>query len=417
MRPTVNDPVALASALKAFLKRDIAEHLLASSLPNDVDPLTVLNPTANTLGYLYILTARLDHAGAGLALLPQIVAFCEGCTPGPLAFVPERVNIFASKLIKQQNIVEVLPALATFVQRYPWNRDIFTATHTVLLHACVMTRNYHVALPVLAHPVSQVDKGIYPFNYIDNLLYHYYAGFIFISLRRWAEAEEYLEMVVAAPITTTPSAIQVEAMKKLALVHLIRHGTLKPMPRYVPQLFTKMIRQSPYGQLIKAYPAGNLVQIIEKETKAFLQDYNLGLVREVLENAPRWKLRTLTKTYLTLSLAEIGKEIGMEDASALRRLVEDMIKVGEITATLDKDTLTFIDEKPIFSPADVEKALAEAQMQCKRLAALDQQIGRSKEFLQKALKDRDTGGGMAWAGHGADESDLMWAEELGGDFV
>ena len=52
---TINDPAVLASALKTFLKRDVAEHLLASSLPNDVDPLSVLNPNANTLGYLYIL--------------------------------------------------------------------------------------------------------------------------------------------------------------------------------------------------------------------------------------------------------------------------------------------------------------------------------------------------------------------------
>lgn len=195
----------------------------------------------------------------------------------------------------------------------------------MFLHACVMTRNYHLALPVLARPVSMVEKSIYPFNYVDNLLYHYFGAFTFISLRRWAEAEEYLEMVVAAPITTTPSAIQVEAMKKLALVQLIRHGTLKAMPRYVPQVFNKMIRQSSYGQLAKAYPGGNLVQIIEKETKIFLQDYNLGLVREVLENAPRWKLRTLTKTYLTLSLAEIAKEIGMDVGPALRTLVEDMV--------------------------------------------------------------------------------------------
>lgn len=52
---SVTDHRELASLLKQFLKRDIAEQLLASALQNDVDPLTLLAPDTNSLGYLYIL--------------------------------------------------------------------------------------------------------------------------------------------------------------------------------------------------------------------------------------------------------------------------------------------------------------------------------------------------------------------------
>lgn len=38
-------------------------------------------------------------------------------------------------------------------------------------------------------------------------------------------------------------------------------------------------------------------------------------------------------------------------------------------------------------------------------------IGRSREFLQKALKDRDTGGGAAGWGGAADD-EMMWAEDI-----
>lgn len=175
--------------------------------------------------------------------------------------------------------------------------------------------------------MAQIDKSIYPITYLDNLLYHYYGAFIFISLKSWPEAEEYLEMVVSAPLSSSvPSAIQLEAMKKLSLVQLIRYGSLKNLPKYVPQLFSKAVKQSPYGTLAKVYPSGQVQQVVEKDTKTWQADYNLGLVREVLENAPRWKLRTLTKTYLTLSLAEIGKEIGLEHPETLRSLVEDMVR-------------------------------------------------------------------------------------------
>ncbi|KAG8832576.1 hypothetical protein FRC17_001087 [Serendipita sp. 399] len=413
---TVTDSAVLANALKGFLKRDVAEHLLASALPDDVDPLAILNPTTNTLGYLYILTARLEQPGAAIPLLPQIYAFCGGCSSTPLAFVPERVQTFVARLTRQPNLPELLEALSRFVQRYPHKRDVLTTAHMPFIHACIHTRQYRLALPVLSVPMASIDKAIYPVSYLDNLLYHYFGAYVFIALKQWVQAEEYLEMVVAAPIASSvPSAIQMEAMKKLALVQLIRYGTLKSLPRYVPQMFSKSIKQSPYGQLAKVYPAGNIIQVAEKEAKTFTHDFNFGLLKEVLDHAPRWKLRTLTKTYLTLSMSEIGKEIGMEDGAVLRALVEDMIRVGEITAILENDTLTFIDEKPDFRPEDVEKALAEAQRQCDRLALLDQQIGRSKEFLQKALKERDTGGGGAWGGHGGVDEELLWAEDMQGD--
>ncbi len=52
---TTSDHGKLATALRTFMKRDVAESILASTLPNEVDPFTVLNPNENTLGYLYVL--------------------------------------------------------------------------------------------------------------------------------------------------------------------------------------------------------------------------------------------------------------------------------------------------------------------------------------------------------------------------
>lgn len=176
--------------------------------------------------------------------------------------------------------------------------------------------------------MTDVDKSLHPVTYLDNLLYHYYGAFALIALKLWPEAEEYLEMVVSAPMASTvPSAIQMEAMKKLSLVQLILHGQIKPLPKYVPGQFSKSIKNSAYGALAKVYPAGAILNVLEKEEKVFKTDYNWGLVLAAYDNAPRWKLRTLTKTYLTLSLSEIGKEIGLKDEATLRALVEDMVRM------------------------------------------------------------------------------------------
>jgi COP9 signalosome complex subunit 3 len=131
-----------------------------------------------------------------------------------------------------------------------------------------------------------------------------------------------------------------EAMKKLSLVQLIRHGQLKALPKYVPQSFAKGIKQSAYGALAKVYPAGPVQQVAEKEQKTFRSDYNLGLLMQVVNTAPRWKLRTLTKTYLTLSIEEISKEIGMPNLNALRELVRNMVSnLYSLLSTGDPDVL------------------------------------------------------------------------------
>jgi COP9 signalosome complex subunit 3 len=52
----------------------------------------------------------------------------------------------------------------------------------------------------------------------------------------------------------------------------------------------------------------------------------MGLVRLALAAAPRWHVKRLTDTYLSLSLAEIGREIGLAPEPAVRALVVSMAR-------------------------------------------------------------------------------------------
>jgi COP9 signalosome complex subunit 3 len=58
----------------------------------------------------------------------------------------------------------------------------------------------------------------------------------------------------------------------------------------------------------------------------FAKDDNIGLLRLVVERAPRWAIRKLTETYLTLSLPEIGRAAGIEDVEEVRRIVLSMVR-------------------------------------------------------------------------------------------
>jgi len=220
-----------------------------------------------------------------------------------------------------------LVALRDIVLRYPVAPVYLTALHPIFLRACVATRKFELARTVLENFITEVDPRAFPVTYLDNLIYHYSGGVAFSVLRQWEEAQDFFEIVVGAPVSGNPSAIQLEAAKKLALVHLLRHGQLVNLPKYVHPMLNKLVRNSPYGALAKAYPSGAYITVMEKEEKVFKSDNNWGLVNLVVEKAPRWKLKTLNKTYQTLSLSEIAKEISMPNDGSLRELVETMVRL------------------------------------------------------------------------------------------
>jgi len=120
----------------------------------------------------------------------------------------------------------------------------------------------------------------------------------------------------------------------------------------------------------------------------------------VVDRAPRWAIRKLTDTYLTLSLIEIGRAAGIEDVAEVRRIVVSMVRLcgyrpllvgeiplysyafgqietGEIEASVDADgSVTFADDEPAaVSKAELDRALRVAQEQ--------EQVLRKLDYLQK----------------------------------
>jgi len=129
-----------------------------------------------------------------------------------------------------------------------------------------------------------------------------------------------------------------------------------------------------------------------------------------LARAPRWIVKRLTRVYVSLSLSEIGKEIGVTDEALVKDLVLSMIEGNEISATLSPTgTLTFLAETEQFTPEAVQKLLSDAQSTNRMLGELDREIGRRPEFLVKALREKEGGGSFY---HGMDED--IWSGGGGG---
>lgn len=115
--------------------------------------------------------------------------------------------------------------LFDLLTRYPPSLSHLTTLHAIFLRTCVSTRHFSAALPVLAHPITEIAPPLSDLHYNDHLTYHYAGGMAWAALKRWAEAAECFEAVVSSP-AQVPAAIQMEALKKLTLVQLIQRGTV-----------------------------------------------------------------------------------------------------------------------------------------------------------------------------------------------
>lgn len=51
----------------------------------------------------------------------------------------------------------------------------------------------------------------------------------------------------------------------------------------------------------------------------------MGLVNQALERSPRWVIKRLTATYLTLTLADLAKQVKIKDEEKVREIVVSMV--------------------------------------------------------------------------------------------
>ncbi|KAK7683024.1 hypothetical protein QCA50_013696 [Cerrena zonata] len=390
---TSTDSKALNVRLHTFGGKD-RDRLLSGILTNGQDPLASLDPEQHTLGYLYILSARLSpNPGHHHPSLRVIEDFCLRFKPEEARLAPERVTTLAKNIVHvtSQNLKYALTPLYNLLTRYPPSRSTLTTIHTHFITSCVTVHHYATALPVLSHPITNVDPKLTDLTYNDNLLYHYCGGVAFAALKRWEKAEEFFEICVTAP-GTIPAAIQLEALKKLTLVQLILYGKTKPTPKYTNAVLGRLLRASAYGNFVREYPASisKLQTSISKDIETYNTEKNMGLINQVIQRAPRWLIRKLTSTYVTLGLGDIAKEIGSSSEDEVRATIVSMIEAGEINATISVDgNVTFSDLTTTVTKAQIDQALKNAQAQSKLLLELERTLTSSKEYLSKALKQRE----------------------------
>ncbi|KAJ1535380.1 hypothetical protein HK405_015716, partial [Cladochytrium tenue] len=241
-------PERLAKLL-AYLRQ--IPHAALTLVVGDRDPLLVLDPAEDTLGFLFVLVARLrveDRAGPAAFLLQRATAFARtmDCVQAWLAPEQMRALAVAMSMLADRAGQPAAPilALSAIITRHPefsaaaaraqdaaGQQHSLTPIHAVLLKHCISARMYRRALPFISRDITVINKSAYGLTYQDFLLYHYYGGIVHAALKNFGRALEFFQLCVSAPAAPGfVSAIQIEAHRKSILVSLLATGAAPPPP-------------------------------------------------------------------------------------------------------------------------------------------------------------------------------------------
>jgi len=225
------------------------------------------------------------------------------------------------------------------------------------------------------------------------LCYFYYGALIRMGMKEYNQAMQLLLVVLTCPATCL-SAIQADAYKKYVLVSLKVRGEMQSLPVYASHIVQRYAKSSSYVlDIAEAFKTGDVAalrRVIEEKTAQIQADHNMGLAKQVVTSLNRHKVQTLTKTYLTLSLTEIAREIGVEESKTVEveQLLFNMISGGEINARIDQTTgnVSFEEDEAEMDVGMVDKMQVKLQHILElahRISCFEQEVVSSEAYIRK----------------------------------
>src|SRR5690606_22209920 len=92
-------------------------------------------------------------------------------------------------------------------------------------------------------------------------------------------------------------------------------------------------------ELATTYESNNLdalYKLILQHKETLVKDHNFGLAKQLFPALQRRIVRSLTKTFLTLSLVDIGERIKTDTVAETEAFILSCIKNGDIEATISQ---------------------------------------------------------------------------------
>jgi len=319
--------------LKTLLQKE--EAVLAKNVNLLDEALQVLDPAIHSIGYAFILGAKASAQKVDpQRFMNAVQRFVATCNPQQIriaatkfAHVCRRFTEFA---IESNQAMRALKTLRLAIKKLRPNSETLTPVHSDFLQACLIARNYNIALPILEEEIYDVNTDVTGTTPRDLLLYYYYGGMIYTGLKEYKKALGFFRLAVTTPALVL-SSIMVEAYKKYILLSLLVHGKVLPLPRYTSSVVQRHHKTSfpQYNEFATAYTSHNtddLHKCAEAHVETFQKDKNFGLVKQCIQSLYRRNIQRFTQTYLTFSLQDIASSVKLNSVKDAENHVLSMIE-------------------------------------------------------------------------------------------
>ncbi|CAK0785025.1 hypothetical protein CVIRNUC_008230 [Coccomyxa viridis] len=387
-----------------------------------------LDATQQPLAYLLILDCRGGQQApqqADEGFISHATSFLNGCTndsSNQIRVAPEKLASLSHKLrdhlLLSQRPQRGIRPLRTAITSLIPSPTLITPLHADLFLLCIVAKCYSAAMPVLDQEFDDVDPKKTGMTARDFLLFCYYGGMIYTGLKEHAKALAMFLFALTAP-TMVVNAITMAAFRKHALVSLIHTGAHQQLPKFAPSSVTRAAKSecAPYLELATAYSKSDeaVSKVITQHAQTFQEDGNAGLVKQALAARQMRQTQRLTQTYLTLSLADIARQIGLASPQQAEQHILRMVDAGEVYAQIDEaaSTVRFLQDPERYDSASVVQRL-ESQMRRAmalgdRIRAVNNKISCDRAYLSKA------GGRGKQAQFEDPGGDLALGRDLGGE--
>lgn len=223
-----------------------------------------------------------------------------------------------------------IPIVAQAVEKIRLCDSQLTPIHADLCLLCLSAKMFKPALPFLDVDVTDIvatDDKSNDAKYF--LQYYYYGGMIYAALKNFSQALYFFEVAITTPALAM-SHIMLESYKKYILVSIIELGKIQPVPKSASQVISRFMRplSHAYHELGSAYNNGSseeLRNVMLKHRDTYERDKNFGLVKQVIGSLYKKNIQRLTKTFLTLSLADVASRVQLGSPAEAEKYIFKMV--------------------------------------------------------------------------------------------
>ncbi|XP_015911586.1 COP9 signalosome complex subunit 3 isoform X2 [Parasteatoda tepidariorum] len=370
------------------------------------DVLETLDVQEHSIGVLAVLTVKFNMPNIPEydAQFFRVQEFINNCNGEQVRFAPDMFvrlcHLVTSSLIERQQYIRGIPLLIKAIQKIQLFPSQLTTIHAYLCQLCLLSKCMKPALQFLDIDVTDINKEKGTYDTKNFLLYYYYGGMIYTSLKNYERALYFYEVAITTP-SMAVSHIMLEAYKKYILVSLILYGRIPNLPKFTSQVVGRFIKplSQAYHDLAVAYSSNSPIDVraaITKHNEVFVRDNNMGLVKQCMSFLYKKNIQRLTKTFLTLSLTDMANRVQLSGPQEAEFYVLKMIEDGQIFASINqKDGMVvFLDNPEKYNSPAMFQHLEDEMKKCisldEKLRQMDQEITINSKYIQKSSEMRDT---------------------------